>query len=66
MLFFSGLARLAALIKTEIKLELLTDIDMLLMVEEKIGGGICYAIHQYEKANKNYMKEYDKNKDVND
>ena len=39
---------------------------MLLMVEEKIGGGICYAIHQYEKANKNYMKEYDKNKDVND
>ena len=42
--------------KTEVKLELLTDIDMLLMVEKGIRGGICHAIHQYGKANNKYMK----------
>ena len=25
-----------------------------------ISGGICHAIHQYAKANKKYMKGYDK------
>ena len=43
------------------KLNLLTDIDMLSMVEKSITGGICHAIHQYKKANKAYMKDYDKN-----
>ena len=49
--------------KTEVKLELLTDIDMLLMIEKGIRGGICHVIHQYTKANKKYMKDYDKNKE---
>ena len=49
--------------KTEVKLELLTDIDMLLMVEKGIGGGIRHAIHQYAKVNNEYMKEYDKDKE---
>ena len=35
-----GLALQAALKKTEVKLKLLTDIDMLLMVEKGIRGGI--------------------------
>ena len=35
---------------------------MLLMVEESIRGGICHAIHQYTKANKKYIKDYDNNK----
>ena len=35
-----GLALQAALKKTEVKLELLIDIDMLLMVEKGIRGGI--------------------------
>ena len=35
----------AALKKTEVKLELFTDIDMLLMVEKGIRGGICHTIH---------------------
>ena len=48
--------------KDRIKLELLTDIDALLMVEKRIRGGICKTIHQYAKANNKYMKDYDKNK----
>ena len=36
---------------------------MLLMVEKDIRGDICHAIHQYAKANKKYMKHYDKNKE---
>ena len=49
--------------KTNIKLELLTDYDMLLMVEEGIRGGICHAVHRYAKANNKYMKDYDENKE---
>ena len=51
------LAWQAALKMTEVKSELLTDIDMLLMVEKGIRGEICHAIHQYAKANNKYMKE---------
>ena len=57
-----GLAWQAYLKKTNVKLELLTDYDMLLMVEEGIRGGICHAIHRHAKANNKYMKNYDKNK----
>ena len=56
-----GLAWQACLKKTSIKLELLTDYDMLLMVEERIRGGICHSIHRHAKANNKYMKNYDKN-----
>ena len=41
----------------------LTDIDLLLMVEERIRGGICHANYRYTKTNNKYMKSYDKNKD---
>ena len=44
-----GLAWQACLKKTNIKLELLTDVDMLLMVEKGIRGGICHAIYRYAK-----------------
>ena len=33
------------------------------MVEKEIRGGICHAIHRYAKANNNYMKNYDRNKE---
>ena len=49
--------------KTNIKLELLTDYDMLLMVEEGIRGGICQAIHRHARANNKYVKNYDENKE---
>ena len=58
-----GLGWQAALKKTKVKLDLLTDIDMLLMVEKGIRGGICHSIYQYAKANNKYMKDYDKNKE---
>ena len=58
-----GLTWQACLKKTEVKLELLTDVDMLLMVEKGIRGGICHAIHRYAKANNNYMKDYNKDEE---
>ena len=57
-----GLAWQACLKKINVKLELLTDYDMLLMVEG-IRGGICHSIHRYAKANSKHMKNYDKNKE---
>ena len=58
-----GLVWQAALKNTKVKLEQLTDIDVLLMVEKGIRGGISHAIHQYEKADNKYMKEYGKHKE---
>ena len=49
--------------KTKIKLDLLTAINMLLMVENGIREGICHSVHQYAKANNKFMKDYDKNKE---
>ena len=57
-----GLAWQAALKKTKVKLDLLTDIDMLLMVEKGVREGICHSIYQYARANNKYQKDYDKYK----
>ena len=40
-----GLVWQVALIKTKVKLYILTDIDMMLMVEKGIRGGICHSIN---------------------
>ena len=49
LLIFStaGSAWKAALKKTKVKLDLLTNIDMLLLVEKGIRGRKCHAIHQH-------------------
>ena len=62
---FLSAARLAwqaCLKKAKVELELLTDIDVLLMVEKEIGGGLCQAIYRHAKANNKYMKNH--NKDI--
>ena len=50
-----GLAWKACLKHTGIKLELLTDPNMLLMFEHRIRGGITQVVHRYASANNPYM-----------
>ena len=58
-----GLAWDAALIVTEVKLELLSDPDMLLMIERGIRGGVSTISNRYGKSNNRYMGDkYDASK----
>ena len=50
-----GLAWKACLKKTQIRLELLLDPDMLLMFERGIRGGITQSVNRWAKANNPYM-----------
>ena len=50
-----GLAWKACLRKTRVRLELLTDPDMLLMFECGIRGGITQVVHCYASVNNSYM-----------
>ena len=57
-----GLAWREHLRKTKVKLDLLSAVDLLLIVQKGIRGGICHSIYQHGKANNKYMKYYYKNK----
>ena len=50
-----GLTWYAALKITKVQLELLSDPDMLLMIESVIRGGIATISHRHAKANNEYM-----------
>ena len=47
---------------TNIELDKINDSDMHLFIERGMRGGICVAIQKYCKANNEYCKDYDLNK----
>ena len=57
-----GLSWDAMLRVTGIKLELLTDPDMLMMVENGTRGGVSMISNRYSEANNKYMNSYDDTK----
>ena len=56
-----GFAWDAALKYTKVKLELLTDNNMLLMFEKGVRGGVSQISKRFAKANNPYLEEYDPN-----
>ena len=54
-----GLSWDALLKKTEIKLDLLSDVNIILFIEGGTRGGVSMISNRYGKANNKYMKNYD-------
>lgn len=48
----------AMLLKTNVKLELLTDLEMIRMIQRGIRGGICLCSNRYAKSNNQYQDDF--------
>ena len=53
----------AMLKMTDVRLDLLSDVDMLNFIEKGMRGGISTITHRYALANNKYMKNYDPQKE---
>ena len=56
-----GFAWHACLEITGVNLELFTYINMLLMIESGMRGGVCHVMRSYVEANDKYLSNYDEN-----
>ena len=61
--YYTRISMASSYKKEQKTLDLLTDIDVIIMLEKDIRGGICHVIHRYAKANNKYMKNYGENKE---
>ena len=48
---------------TEVELELISNIDMHLLIEKRMRGGTSYIAKRHSKANNKYMKDYETDKE---
>ena len=51
----------AMLKMTDVRLELISDIDKYTFLEQNIRGGVCTINHRYFKANNKYLDDFDPN-----
>ena len=58
--YFTSLSWDAMLKMTNIKLELLVDVEMFQFIEKGMTGGISYIANRYSNAISKYMKQHDK------
>ncbi len=52
----------ASLKRTQVKLEILKDVEILGKFEKNIRGGVSFVAHRYAVANNKYMDNYDPSK----
>ena len=60
--YFLSSPTLAMLKTTNARIELFTDIDMILMTEKAIRGGLTQLVERHAVANHKYLPSYDKSK----